>query len=114
NGDGSFTGVEAVIDKDRAGFKLAQAVQADIFLILTDVEKVCLNYNKPGQKELDQINVKEAEQHLKDGHFLSGSMKPKVEAAVRFVKWGGKEAVITSLHSASTALEGKTGTHVCP
>jgi len=114
NGDGSYSGVEAVIDKDRAGFKLAQAVKADKFLILTDVEKVFLNFNKPEQKVLDRLTVKEAERFSAEGHFLAGSMGPKIEAAVRFVKWSGKEAIITSLDKALEAVEGKTGTHVVP
>jgi carbamate kinase len=114
NEDGSYGGVEAVIDKDRAGFKLAQAVQADKFLILTDVEKVFLNFNKPGQKALDRLSVGEAEGYSAEGHFLAGSMGPKIEAAVRFVKWSGKEAIITSLDKALEAVLGKTGTHIVP
>jgi len=110
--DGSFSGVDAVIDKDRAGFKLAQDINADKFMILTDVEKVYINYNKPDQKGLDFISVAEAEAYLNDGHFLAGSMGPKVQAAVRFAKWSGKEAIITSLDKAVDALEGKTGTHI--
>jgi carbamate kinase len=114
NGDGSYSGVEAVIDKDRAGFKLAQAVKADKFLILTDVEKVFLNFNKPEQRALDRLTVKEAESFAAEGHFLAGSMGPKIQAAVRFVKWSGKEAIITSLDKALEAVEGKTGTHIVP
>jgi len=114
NEDGSYSGIEAVIDKDRAGFKLSQAVNADKFLILTDVEKACLNYNKPDQEELDKITLAEAERYLEQGHFLMGSMGPKIEAAIRFVKWSGKEAIITSLNSAFEALEGKTGTYIVP
>jgi carbamate kinase len=114
NGDGSYSGVEAVIDKDRAGFKLAQAVKADKFLILTDVEKVFLNFNKPEQKALDRLTVKEAESFAAEGHFLAGSMGPKIEAAIRFVKWSGKEAIITSLDKALEATEGKSGTHIVP
>ncbi|MFO7730927.1 MAG: carbamate kinase [Spirochaetia bacterium] len=110
--DGSFSGVEAVIDKDRAGFKLAQDINADKFMILTDVEKVYINYNKPDQKGLENISVAEAEAYLDEGHFLAGSMGPKVQAAVRFAKWSGKEAIITSLDKALDALEGKTGTHI--
>ncbi|MFW5712145.1 MAG: carbamate kinase [Spirochaetota bacterium] len=110
--DGSFTGVDAVIDKDRAGFKLAQAINADKFVILTDVEKVYINYNKPDQKALDTITIAEAEAYMDEGHFLAGSMGPKVQAAVRFAKWSGKEAIITSLDKALDALEGKTGTHI--
>jgi carbamate kinase len=114
NTDGSYTGIEAVIDKDRAGFKLAQAVEAQKFMILTDVEQVALNFGKPDQKDLGRISVAEAEGYLNDGHFLKGSMGPKVQACLRFVKWSGKEAVITSLHKAGDALAGKTGTHIVP
>jgi carbamate kinase len=114
NGDGSFTGVEAVIDKDRAGFKLAQAVNADAFLILTDVETVMLNFGKPDQKPLERLTVEEAEAYLAEGHFLAGSMGPKVEAAIRFARWSGKEAVITSLDRALEAVQGGTGTHIAP
>ena len=114
NGDGSFTGVEAVIDKDRAGFKLAQAVNADAFLILTDVETVMLNFGKPDQKPLERLTVEEAEAYLAEGHFLAGSMGPKVEAAIRFARWSGKEAVITSLDRALEAVQGATGTHIAP
>ncbi|MBN1838032.1 MAG: carbamate kinase [Spirochaetales bacterium] len=114
NGDGSYSGVDAVIDKDRAGFKLAEAVNADEFLILTDVERVCLNYHKPDQKPLERLSVAEAEGYLAQGHFLAGSMGPKVEAAVRFVRWSGREAVITSLDRALEAVQGGTGTHIVP
>ncbi len=109
---GEFSGIDAVIDKDRAGFKLAQAVEADKFVILTDVEQVFINYNKPEQKALGRISVEEAEGYLNDGHFLAGSMGPKVQAAVRFAKWSKKEAIITSLDKAVDALNGKTGTHI--
>jgi carbamate kinase len=112
--DGSYSGVEAVIDKDRAGFKLAQVVKADKFVVLTDVEKACLNFGKPDQKELDFIKVDEAEEYLEQGHFLMGSMGPKVQACIRFVRWSNREAIITSLHKAGDALEGKTGTHIVP
>jgi len=114
NGDGSYTGVEAVIDKDRAGFKLAQSVRADRFLILTDVEKACLRFNKPEQRPLDRLTTCEADSYLARGEFLMGSMGPKVEAAIRFVRWSGREAIITSLDRALDALSGKTGTHIVP
>ena len=112
NGEHEYLGIEAVIDKDRAGFKLAQAVGADYFLILTDVEKVYLNYKKPDQQALDRVPVAEAEKYLEQGHFLMGSMGPKIQAAIRFVRWGGKAAIITSLDKALDALHGKTGTHI--
>ncbi|MFP4266464.1 MAG: carbamate kinase [Spirochaetaceae bacterium] len=110
--NGEYSGIDAVIDKDRAGFKLAQAVNADKFVILTDVEKVYINFNKPDQKGLDKLTVAEAEAYMNEGHFLAGSMGPKVQAAVRFAKWSKKEAIITSLDKAVDALAGKTGTHI--
>ena len=108
--DGTLVGLEAVIDKDKAGNKLAQEVNADIFLILTDVENAQINYGKPDEKPLGKITVEEAEKYLEEGHFLAGSMGPKVAAAIRFVKAGGEKSVITSLAHAVDALEGKTGT----
>jgi len=110
NPDGTYTGLEAVIDKDKAGNVLAQAVDADIFLILTDVQHACINYGKPDEKTLGEISVEEAEKYLAEGHFLAGSMGPKMEAAIRFVKEGGDKSIITSLDHAVDALEGKTGT----
>ncbi|RLI72906.1 carbamate kinase [Archaeoglobales archaeon] len=107
---GHYKGVEAVIDKDLAGEKLAEAVDADIFLILTDVDKVKLNFGKPNEKNIDAMSVTEAEQYLKEGHFLSGSMEPKVKACIRFLKWGGEKAIITSLDKAVDALKGNAGT----
>ena len=104
-------GIEAVIDKDLAGEKLAEAVNADIFLILTDVEKVKLNFGKRNEKDLNKLTITEAEKYLEEGHFLPGSMKPKVVACIRFLKAGGEKAIITSLDKAADALEGKTGTH---
>jgi carbamate kinase len=111
---GNYSGVDAVIDKDRAGFKLSQVVGADKFVILTDVEKACLNYGKPDQKDLDTVDVSEMEKYSDEGHFLAGSMGPKVQAAIRFVKWSGKEAIITSLGKVGDAIDGKTGTHIVP
>ncbi len=108
--DDSLSGLEAVIDKDKAGNKLAQEVNADIFLVLTDVENACINFGKPDEKALQKISVAEAEEYLAAGHFLAGSMGPKVTAAIRFVKAGGEKAIITSLQKAADALEGKAGT----
>lgn len=110
--NGKLIGVEAVIDKDLAGERLAEVVEADIFLILTDVEKAKLNYGKPNETPIERMTVAEAKKYLNEGHFLAGSMGPKVKACIRFIEWGGKEAVITSLDKAVEALEGKTGTHI--
>jgi len=108
--DGSLEGIEAVIDKDLAGEKLAEIVNADIFLILTDVEKVKLNYGKPNERDLDRMTLAEAKRYLEEGHFLPGSMKPKIMACIRFLESGGEKAIITSLERAVDGLEGKTGT----
>jgi len=88
-------GIEAVIDKDSASALLASEIGADAFYMLTDVSKVYINFNKPGQKALDKITVEEAERYLEAGEFGEGSMKPKIQAAIGFLKRGGKETIIT-------------------
>lgn len=109
--DGSLEGVAAVIDKDLAAEKLAEEVGADILLILTEVEKVCLNYKKPNQKEVDRLTVAECEQYITEGHFAPGSMLPKIQAGIMFAKSGpNKQTIITSLNKAVEALKGETGT----
>jgi carbamate kinase len=108
--DGTLRGVEAVIDKDMSASLLAQRLDADRLLILTDVERVAINYRKPDQKDLSNLTLTEARRYIEEGHFAAGSMGPKVRAAVQFVEEGGKQAIITQLHSALAALEGKTGT----
>lgn len=111
NADGSLSGIAAVIDKDLAAARLANDIEADILMILTEVEKVSLNFNKPDQSDLDQISIEEAEKYIEEGHFAPGSMLPKVQAAVMFVKENpGKKAIITSLFKSLEALDGKTGT----
>ncbi len=110
---GQYKGIEAVIDKDLAGEKLAEIVNADIFLVLTDVDKVKLNFGKIDEKSIDKMTLTEAKMFLNEGHFLSGSMGPKVEACIKFLEWGGKMAIITSLNKAAQALEGKAGTVIC-
>ncbi|MFQ5820439.1 MAG: carbamate kinase [Candidatus Heimdallarchaeota archaeon] len=108
--NGSLEGIEAVIDKDLAGERLTEIVGANIFLILTDISKVKLDYGKPDEKDLDELFLAEAEIYLKEGHFLTGSMKPKIQACIRFLKWGGKKAIIGSITQATEALEGRAGT----
>ncbi len=110
--NGMLAGVEAVIDKDLTGSLLASAVRAEIFLILTDVEKAALDYGKENQLDLDEMTVREAERYIKEGHFGKGSMEPKVLAALSFIKKGGKRAIITSLDMALPALLGIAGTRV--
>ena len=93
--DKKLYGVEAVIDKDLASSLLAREIGADAFYILTDVPKVYLNFHKPNQQALDKIKVSEAEEYLANSEFADGSMAPKILAAIRFVKNGGKETIIT-------------------
>lgn len=114
NEKGEYEGVDAVIDKDLAGEKLAEAVGADVFLILTDVEKVKLYFGSPLERDIDVMSVEEAKKYLAEGHFLPGSMAPKIEACIKFLEWGGKKAIITSLEKAVEAIEGRTGTHILP
>jgi carbamate kinase len=109
--DGSLEGIAAVIDKDLAAERLAEDIEADILMILTEVEKVSINFKKPDQKDLATMTVAEVEQYIKEGHFAPGSMLPKVQAAMMFAKANpGKKAIITSLYKAVEALEGKAGT----
>lgn len=109
---GLLHGVEAVIDKDMSASLLAQRLDADRLLILTDVEQVYINYRKPDQQALSSLSLAEAQGYIQQGHFAAGSMGPKVRAAVSFVEAGGREAIITHLHSVGDALAGKTGTRI--
>ena len=108
--NGDYKGLEAVIDKDRAGAVMAEAIGADTFMILTDVEHAKINFGKENEKPLGRITIEEAKKYAAEGHFLAGSMGPKVEACIRFLEKGGKKAIITSLDKAVDALGGKTGT----
>ena len=110
--ENGLRGVAAVIDKDRASSLLAQDVRADRLIILTAVDAVCVNYNKPDQKELSSMTIAECEKYIAEGQFAPGSMLPKVESCMEFVKNNdhGGTALITSLARAADALEGKTGT----
>lgn len=112
--EGYLRGVDAVIDKDRAGAVLAKEVEADIFLILTDVEYALLNFGTDDEEPVREVSIDRAKRYLGEGHFKAGSMGPKVEAALGFVERGGDHAIITSLDKAVDALEGKTGTHIVP
>lgn len=105
-----FEGIEAVIDKDLASAKLGEEIKADILIMATDVTSVYLNYGKKNQQMLKKVSLREAKKYLQEGHFPSGSMGPKVEAAINFLKSGGKRAVICHLKDIKAALEGKAGT----
>jgi carbamate kinase len=106
----AFAGVDAVIDKDLASAKLAEEVGVDLFVIATEVEGVALHFGKPDQKFLQTLTIPEALQYLEQGHFPPGSMGPKVEAAVQFIRKRGKRAVITSIEKIEEAVQGKAGT----
>lgn len=111
--DGTLSGTAAVIDKDLAAEKLAEDVNADTLLILTAVERISIRYGKPDQQDLARMTVAQAEQYIKEGHFAPGSMLPKVQAALRFVKSGpGRRAIVTSLEKAAEALHGRAGTEL--
>jgi carbamate kinase len=110
---GLLRGVDhAVIDKDLASGLLAQKLNADLFLIASNVEKVALNFRKPSQEWLDSITIEEAKKYLAEGHFLPGSMAPKVTAAIHYLSTGGKKVIITSVEKIDEAIKGKTGTHI--
>ena len=110
--DGKFRGVEAVIDKDRAAVVLAKQLRARRLIALTSVDRVSLDFGKATQRPLDEISAAEAARHLREGQFPSGSMGPKIEAAIDFVGHGGEEAIITSPGNLLAAVEGKAGTHI--
>ena len=111
--DSMYKGVEAVIDKDLATAKLAETIQADTLLILTAVDYVYINYNKPNQKKLEQVTVEEMEEYIKENQFAPGSMLPKVEAAMDFVnKRENAKAIITSLDNLKNAMTGHSGTTI--
>jgi carbamate kinase len=112
--NGDLVGIEAVIDKDFASSLLASSIDADLFLISTAVEKVAINFNKPEEKWLDRMTLAEAEQYLADGHFLKGSMEPKIRAIIMYLENGGKEALITNPENIERALRGETGTRLVP
>lgn len=111
--DDGYHGVPAVIDKDRSSAALAQVINADIFVILTAVDRVMLHFGTPEQRALDKITITEAKRFIAEGHFAKGSMLPKVEAAIEFVSnQPNNQAIIASLEQAASAIKGKTGTIV--
>lgn len=109
--DGKLYGTPAVIDKDFASAKLAELVHADALVILTAVDRVCINWGKPEQQSLSEMSVEQAEKYCGEGHFAPGSMLPKVKAAISFAKTGG-QAIIASLENAGKAVRGESGTIV--
>ncbi|MEA2235877.1 MAG: carbamate kinase [Thermoanaerobaculia bacterium] len=108
--DGQWRGVEAVIDKDFASSLLASELHAEIYVVLTGVAKVSIDYEKPTEKALDRITVAEAKRYLAEGQFPAGSMGPKIEASIQFVTRGGKQVLITDVEHLRDALQGNDGT----
>ncbi len=112
--DGTYEGIDGVIDKDLASAVLACDIKAQTLAILTGVDYVYLNYNKPNQQKLEKITVTEVKRYLNEGHFPSGSMGPKIESAIKFLESGGSEVIITSLQKAKEAFFGDFGTKIVP
>lgn len=111
---GSLEGVEAVIDKDFGSSVLATLINADLFVISTAVEKVAINFNKPDMVWLDHMTAEEAKRYMAEGHFAKGSMLPKVQAILRFLEAGGKQALITNPENIGRAMRHETGTWIVP
>lgn len=112
--DGQWRGVEAVIDKDFSSSLLASELKAEMYVVLTGVAKVAIDFEKPAQKTLDRITVAEAQRYLAEGQFPAGSMGPKIEAAIQFVTRGGKQVLITDVEHLRDALAGREGTLILP
>ena len=111
--DDKFVGVDAVIDKDLTSALLAEKIDADYLLILTGIDKVCINFDGPDEKKLDILSLSDAYKYISNNEFAEGSMLPKIEACLKFVKNTNKYAVITSLDEALNGLDVKSGTLVC-
>jgi carbamate kinase len=101
-----FYGVEAVIDKDLSAAMLANTINASSLFILTDIQKVAINFKKPGEKFIDAMTVAEAESYYSDGHFEAGSMGPKVLAAIEFIRGGGEQCIITDARALDSISNG--------
>lgn len=110
--NGMLKGTAAVIDKDFASSLLASNIKADAFIVSTAVEKACLNFGTPEEKKLDKVTVAELEKYIEEGHFKPGSMLPKCQAIVSFIKSGGKHAIITNPENLAKAVKGEAGTHI--
>jgi carbamate kinase len=105
-------GVDAVIDKDLVSSMLANQLGADLLIISTAVEQVALNFGKPGEEGISEMTVKEAERYISDGHFAPGSMLPKIQSALRFLRNGGPEVIITAPEYIRAAVLNGKGTHI--
>lgn len=114
NAAGEITGAAAVIDKDHASSLLARELGADLFVVSTAVEKVCLRFGTPQEQAIDRMTLADARRYVSEGHFKAGSMLPKIEAVIEFLEGGGREAIITDPAHVGLALAGQAGTHVVP
>lgn len=114
NNRGLYEGVEAVIDKDYASSLIAREVGVDLFIILTGINRVYLDFGKPGQREMPVLTIAEAQKYLDEGQFPPGSMGPKIRAAIEYIKAGGKEVLITSAAHLKAALIDRSGTRIIP
>lgn len=112
--NGGYHGIEAVIDKDRASALLASRLGVDAFIISTDADRVYLDYRKPGQQPLARATVAEMDSHYRSGQFPPGNMGPKIESALRFLRNGGREVIITSYEHLVDAVAGSAGTRIVP
>ena len=109
---GDYQSVDAVIDKDLSTALLAQEIRADILVITTGVEQVCIHFGKPNQQTLDTVDVATMTRYMQEGHFPPGSMLPKIVASLAFLEHGGKRVIITTPECLPAALRGETGTHI--
>lgn len=110
--EGRLVGVDAVIDKDFAAAVMAREIEAELLIILTEVEQVSLNFGKPNQTELGDVTLSEIKKYNQQGHFPPGSMGPKIKAAIKFLENGGKQVIITSLEKGFEAVSGHAGTRI--
>jgi carbamate kinase len=108
--NGLLEGVDAVVDKDKASALLASEVDADEFIILTGVDKVCLDFGTDNAREIDVLTQNEAARYLREGQFPAGSMGPKIEAALSYLRHGGQQVIITSIENSSRVGEKNIGT----
>ena len=112
NQNNDYEGIEAVVDKDLASGELAKVIHAELFIILTPVKEVCLDFNKPTQRPVKHMTLKEARHYMAEGQFPAGSMGPKIQAVIDFLEQEDATAIITDSASLKDALDGKAGTRI--
>ena len=109
---GSLRGLDGVIDKDKTTALIGRIIRAQEYFIITDVDNIFLNYNKPNQEKLTKITTTKIKKYLDEGHFGIGSMEPKIKSALYFLKYHGEKVVITSIDNINEAIKGNAGTHI--